>query len=162
MSSASCATEDLEYRKTDRMKRHPYGKILHSMAAVIMTASMLTGCVHTGSMNEADFDSTISDVSLTVGGKECLKYDSRIHQIAYDNGKRQFRVMDDDLDNYFVITLDRIPQNVGETVSATLVYTTEDDIISIRADFTLSRYTDGKLWLWNGGNHTGVVVEELH
>ena len=134
------------------MKRILYATI--GLAAL----SGLSGCVDHNSMNEADFVSQTTDISLTVNGKEQMTYDSRIHQLAYSERDCQFRVMDDELNNYFVVTLDRMPSKEGEHIKGKLIYTTDDDIPETDTEFSVAKLTDDKIWLWDNSGKIGVVV----
>lgn len=133
-------------------------KIILFAAAIIL---LVTGCSRKDSMGEADFVSRTSGISLTVNGKEIMKYAAREHQIAYNASLHQFRLSDDTLNNYFVLTLERIPENTGEVVSGELVYTTDDDILKLKADFSVSKISNGKIWLWNNQDKIGIVVQEI-
>ena len=136
-------------------------KIPYILSIAVMAAS-LTGCLSESTMGEADFVSKVSDISLIVNGRTQMKFDEDRHQIAYNEISGQFRVMDDDLNNYFVITLGSMPGKVGDVVPATIVYTTQDDIPQVTADFTVSKYENDMFWLWNGGKKIGTVIRILH
>lgn len=136
-------------------------KIPYILSIAVMAAS-LTGCLSESTMGEADFVSKVSDISLIVNGRTQMKFDEDRHQIAYNEISGQFRVMDDDLNNYFVITLGSTPGKVGDVVPATIVYTTQDDIPQVTADFTVSKYENDMFWLWNDGKKIGTVIRILH
>ena len=130
--------------------------------SIAVLATSLTGCLSESTMGEADFVSKVSDISLIVNGRTQMKFDEDRHQIAYNEISGQFRVMDDDLNNYFVITLGSMPGKVGDVVPATIVYTTQDDIPQVTADFTVSKYENDMFWLWNDGKKIGTVIRILH
>lgn len=116
--------------------------------------------------NEADFVTSISSISLTVKGTEIMQYDSYYHQIAWNAEKMQFRMMDDSLGNYFVVNLGNMPSQMGDVVSAELIYTTYTSIKTINDKFNASKIqtnSNGQLiWLWNESSNTGVVIQELN
>ena len=119
----------------------------------------LSGCIDkNGSMTEADFVSKTSDISLTIKGKMQMQYDSRKHQLAFSEKECMFRVMDDELNNYFVVTLDRMPSKEGEHIKGKLIYTTDDDIPETDTEFSVAKLTDDKIWLWDNSGKIGVVV----
>ena len=122
----------------------------------------LSGCIdENGSMTEADFVSKTSDISLTIKGKMQMQYDSRKHQLAFSAKECMFRVMDDDLNNYFNVSLDRMPQNTGDVIPGTVIYTTDNDILQVSAEFTVSALKDDMVWLWDGSSKVGAVVQIL-
>ena len=135
---------------------------LHYIFLGAALALILSGCSNKSRMNEAEFVTTVSDISLTINGERIFTYYEKNHQLAYDQGKSQFRVMDDDLDNFMVVTLSKMPGNVGDIVDASITYTTDDDILERAASFTVSRLDNDKCWLWNEKGKIGVVVTVLH
>lgn len=135
---------------------------LHYIFLGAALALILSGCSNKSRMNEAEFVTTVSDISLTINGERILTYYEKNHQLAYDQGKSQFRVMDDDLNNFMVVTLGKMPSNVGDIVDASITYTTDDDILERAASFTVSRLDNDKCWLWNEKGKIGVVVTVLH
>lgn len=135
---------------------------LHYIFLGAALALILSGCSNKSRMNEAEFVTTVSDISLTINGERIFTYYEKNHQLAYDEGKSQFRVMDDDLNNFMVVTLSKMPGNVGDIVDASITYTTDDDILERAASFTVSRMDNDKCWLWNEKGKIGVVVTVLH
>lgn len=135
---------------------------LHYIFLGAALALILSGCSNKSRMNEAEFVTTVSDISLTINGERIFTYYEKNHQLAYDDGKSQFRVMDDDLNNFMVVTLGKMPSNVGDIVDASITYTTDDDILERAASFTVSRMDNDKCWLWNEEGKIGVVVTVLH
>lgn len=135
---------------------------LHYIFLGAALALILSGCSNKSRMNEAEFVTTVSDISLTINGERIFTYYEKNHQLAYDQGKSQFRVMDDDLNNFMVVTLGKMPSNVGDIVDASITYTTDDDILERAASFTVSRMDNDKCWLWNEKGKIGVVVTVLH
>ncbi len=135
---------------------------LHYIFLCAALVLILSGCSSKSRMNEAEFVTTVSDISLTINGERIFTYYEKNHQLAYDEGKSQFRVMDDDLNNFMVVTLSKMPGNVGDIVDASITYTTDDDILERAASFTVSRMDNDKCWLWNEKGKIGVVVTVLH
>ena len=90
-----------------------------------------------------------------------MQYDSRKHQLAFSEKECMFRVMDDDLNNYFNVSLDRMPQNTGDVIPGTVIYTTDNDILQVSAEFTVSALKDDMVWLWDGSSKVGAVVQIL-
>ncbi len=133
-------------------------KIIYIIA---LAALMVCACTN-DNFNEADFVTQISSVSLTVKGAEVMKYDNSVHQLAWNDEKMQFRMMDDSLGNFFVVTLNKMPSVEGETVGAELVYTTYTSIKTVSSTFNVSKISGRYYWLWEPDTDTGVVIQELN
>ena len=134
---------------------------LHYIFLCAALVLILSGCSSKSRMNEAEFVTTVSDISLAINGERIFTYYEKNHQLAYDEGKSQFRVMDDDLNNYFNVSLDRMPQNTGDVIPGTVIYTTDNDILQVSAEFTVSALKDDMVWLWDGSSKVGAVVQIL-
>lgn len=101
-------------------------------------------------------------VRLQVAGVEQLSFDPVSCQMAFSRQKRQFRVFTDNMSDYFVITLSRIPTSSGEEVSGNLSYTTRTSTVN-RKNITLKviRLEGDRIWLWNRQYRTGIEVQVL-
>ncbi len=138
-------------------------KRLFSISAVILTALTLSSC--NPDFNEADFVSTISGVCLMVDGKTVMEYDSNVHQLAWREKDLQFRMMDDSVNDYFVVTLSNIPTEMGEVISAEVQYTTNDSVRTVSGSFNASKISNNSsgayYWLWDSSDKVAAVIQIL-
>ncbi len=132
---------------------------------VVLACALLAGGCDNNNLNEADFVTTVSEVCLIVNSQTIMQYDSGIHQMAWHEGKRQFRLMNDTLSDYFVVTLGKMPETMGETVPVELVYTTTTRTTTVSDNFYASKISNTSsgtmYWLWNSHEKIGVVIQEL-
>lgn len=106
------------------------------------------------------FSLTCEKVGLTIGGKSILQYDENLHQLGWNETKNEFRVSDDTMYDFFTLQVDKIPAEGGEA-SATLVYTTEDNIVTKKMKMTLAKTDGTTYWFWSRKGEIGAVVTRL-
>lgn len=101
------------------------------------------------------------DISLTVKGEVMLKYDPMTFQLGYNEEMNEFRVFDDNIGNWFMLTCKERPSSVGDVVSADLRWTTPNSTKTRRGLRFSVEKTDaqGKIWLWCKEDAIGVVVK---
>ncbi|MCQ2145342.1 MAG: hypothetical protein MJY72_06340 [Bacteroidales bacterium] len=109
-----------------------------------------------------EFTNEKSEIGLTIKGQDIFTYDENSCQLGYDESLRQFRVSDDMMTDYYILTVDNVPE-IGYETQASLIYTTDDDVISQRGlSFKLVKVgRDGTMWFWNKKNTIGAVVRKL-
>ena len=103
------------------------------------------------------------DISLTVKGTEVLAYDPETFQIGYNERKNEFRVFDDNMGNWFVLTCKERPSAEGQTLKADIRWTATNTTRSRTGLYFKVEKTDssGQIWLWCEDEAIGVVVREL-
>ena len=102
------------------------------------------------------------DISLTIKGKEILSYKPETFQIGYNSSKNEFRVSDDNIGNWFVLTCRERPSTEGQIVKANLRWTGTSSIKSQKGLSFIVEKTDseGHIWLWCNDEAIGIVVRE--
>ncbi|MCQ2136139.1 MAG: hypothetical protein MJY67_04400 [Bacteroidales bacterium] len=135
---------------------------LRNVSLMILLALVTVSCDKYRGIQE-EFMRGENEISLSIKGEKVFSYDPLTQQLGYDPGKREFRVMDDDMSDYFVIQLNKDLTQIGSSCSGTLKYTTEDEVITKTGiSFTLQKTgDDGLKWLWSKKNGIGAVVREL-
>ena len=128
---------------------------------IIMTVMLcLTGC------REYDIEEILlqrEDISLTIKGEDVISYREETFQIGYNARENEFRVFDDEMGNWFVLTCNERPSSEGQVFEADLKWTSTSTTksrkdLSFRVEKTDSQ---GHLWLWCEDDAIGVVVREL-
>lgn len=139
------------------MKMSSLKHILTALAVAVLSA----GCNPGGQLKE-EFMET-EDLGLTVGYYSILKYDPLTHQLCYNESRNEFRITDDTMANYFIITCYDSPSS-NSSVKADIIYTTDSDTKRKEGiTFEVTKMDDsGKIWLWNNKNRIGAVVQILH
>lgn len=123
-------------------------------------ALCLTGC------RIYDIDEILlqrQDISLTERGNLVLAYEPQTFQIGHNSLINEFRVFDDNLGNWFVLTCNERPSTEGQTVKADLEWTSKTTTKSKKdLSFKVERTdSDGQIWLWCADHAIGIVVKEL-
>ena len=103
------------------------------------------------------------DISLTVKGLDQIAYKSETFQIGYDEKNNTFRVFDDNLAHWFVLSCSERPASEGQELQADISWTTPSATRSKKGlDFRVEKTgSDGYIWLWCKDEAIGVVVREL-
>ncbi len=139
-------------------------KAILRISAIAIVAAMLFSCEK--HFNEADFVTTLSSVCLIVNGSPYMEYDQYYHQLAWRSDDLQFRMMDDYANDYFIVNLSNMPTEMGEVISAEIIYTTIDSIKEFSGYFNASKinYTSSgtMIWLWNESNRLGAIIQTLN
>lgn len=110
---------------------------------------------------QEEFVVSPAEFGLTIKGTRYDRFAEETCQYGYMESNHEFRVSNDNMSDYYVLRLDRIP-GVGEETSGELVYTTEDNIVSKPGlKFKLLKVEKDYYWFWNKRNSIGTVVRKL-
>ena len=128
---------------------------------IIMALGLcLTGC---GRYDIEEILLQRDDLSLTIKGEDVISYRPETFQIGHNAQRNEFRVFDDELGNWFVLTCEERPSSTGQVVKADLKWTGTSTTKSRKGlSFSVEK-TDskGNVWLWCEEHAIGVVVREL-
>lgn len=98
-------------------------------------------------------------VRLVVSGSEVFRYNELSCQMSYNSGRREFRVHTDNMSDYFILTLSKIPSSTNQETEGGIVWNTASG--SGRANstaFKAVKLEGGKIWLWDAADNISVVV----
>lgn len=108
---------------------------------------------------------TMSDSTprLSVRGISIFTFDELNCQLGFNGKKNEFRMHTDNMSEYFIADLDRIPSSVGERVTAeSLWWTTQSDVeLKTNVALDVLKIEDGTIWLWNSRDQISAVVRIL-
>ncbi len=139
-------------------------KTILKISALALVAAMSFSC--NNRFNEADFVTTLSSVCLILNGSPYMEYDQYYHQLAWRESDLQFRMMDDYANDYFIVNLSNIPSEMGEVVTAEIIYTTVDSVKDFTGSFNASKISSNSsgtmIWLWNESNRMGAIIQTLN
>jgi hypothetical protein len=122
-----------------------------------MAVSLLVCCNGRHGYDRSFTDSDV--VSLTVNKVKVFEYDPMTCQLGYNDAKREFRVSTDNMSDYFVITLSKIPTSKEEQVTGSISWTGADYIRDLsNQTFETVKVDRGKIWLWNQANKLAVII----
>ena len=126
----------------------------------ILSVLLLASCTNKELQDE--FTNTDNEIGLTCRGESLFEYNEAECQLGYKESSHEFRVSDDTMTDYFILRLDAIP-SVGSETTGTLIYTTEDNVVTKSAmKFKLVKTGSGDMyWFWNKKNAIGAVVRKF-
>lgn len=114
------------------------------------------------SAERKSFESS-SDIGLYIKGICALSYDKDDYQQAFNSQRRTYRIQSDDQNRYMHILFSgTMPDLVGEEVVCTITYRlaeSEETIMIVK--FTVLKVENGKLWLWNELQKSGVITPSM-
>lgn len=131
-------------------------KRIFFLLTVLITVS---GCIY-------DIDEILlqrEDISMTVKGAEVFSYDASTCQLGYNEDENEFRVLDDNLGNWFIVRCSGRPVSAGQEISADVTWTTSDNIRTRKGlRFTVRKTSqDGRIWMWCKSDKIGITVKEI-
>lgn len=106
---------------------------------------------------------TDSRPQISVRNTVMFVYDEASCQLGFNSDKAEFRAHNDNMSEYVLVDLNRIPTSVGETVIAESLHWTNCNDVEIRKNSALKvlKIEDGTIWLWNSRESIAVVVRIL-
>lgn len=127
---------------------------------IALALAALTGC------REYDIDGILlqrEDISLTVRGAVKMAYEEGLFQLGYNAEKNEFRVFDDNVADWFVLSCGSRPDTEGQTLKADISWTESSTTKSYKnIRFKVKRTdSDGRIWLWSEDEAIGVIVKTL-
>lgn len=102
-------------------------------------------------------------IHLRVNGKNIFDFNEITCQLGYNDSKQEYRVHDDTMADYYIVTLYEKPAEEGQSIKGEIEWTTSSDIVRKRdINFKVVKIdSDHKMWLWEKTNKIGVVVKAL-
>lgn len=102
-------------------------------------------------------------MELNVAGSVIHKYDPLTWQLGYNPSAREFRVFDDSMKNYYIVTCSAIPSSTGQKLEATVTWSSGSSTQSAKGKFEVAKAQGDTYWLWCGDkkNPVGVTVRIL-
>lgn len=99
-------------------------------------------------------------MELNVAGTVIHKYDPLTWQLGYNPSAREFRVFDDSMKNYYIVTCSAIPSSTGQKLEATVIWSSGSSTQSAKGKFEVAKAQGDTYWLWCGDKkiQTGVTV----
>jgi len=122
---------------------------MKKFAAILFTLILAASCSCEKNGPDNDFVES-NDLELKVEGRVLLTYDPLTWQLGYKPQTRQFRVHNDNMSQYYILTCSEEPREVDQSIKASLKWSTGTSVNS-RNDlsFKVVRIeNDGRTWLW--------------
>ena len=129
---------------------------------IILAAALL---VLTACHKDPGIDPVIlssDDFCLEVKGKMVQTFAESECQTGFNESKKQFRVGNDKMSEYYILNCNKVPSRKDETLTANLEWTLNATVqkrSSIK--FTVEKVgEDGRIWLWNAKEEIAAVVRK--
>ena len=131
------------------------------MAAAGILCIAAAGCSKHYSPDKVFLES--SNISLRYCGSEKITYDPATFQIGFSPEKKQFRVHNDTMSEFFTLTCSELPVEPGQKIKCAIKYTNGETIIyKSGLSFTVEKVGEnGMVWLWCSKKDLGVTVRML-
>lgn len=102
-------------------------------------------------------------IRLEIGGETVFEYDPLTCQLGYNSKKGEFRVHNDEMSEFFSVTLPHLPSVEEEFVTGDISWTTETDVVTKKKVTLETLKIEGDMiWLWNRGSRIAVTVRILY
>lgn len=126
---------------------------------LVAAASILCGCP--GS-HEAESENEFlrSEMPcLYIGGKAMHEFEPETWQAGFNRSKKQFRVSNDTMSDFYVLVCSEIPSREGQKVTADLIWSSNRIMNRKGLTFSVKKFNNrGMVWLWNSKHRIGVSV----
>lgn len=129
-------------------------------SAILAIVTFLISACRIDTPDEAFLNT--NGILLTVRGVEILAYDPMTCQLAFNRQEVEFSVHNDNMSNYYVLQLNRMPEVLDQEVDGNLNWSTELQTGS-RKNITLKvvKLEGDVIWLWSSRDKVAVTVKVL-
>lgn len=134
---------------------------MRKLIILISAASLL---LHGCSCNKLDEDFIRSEkLSLRVKGKKIHEYEPNNWQIGFNENKKQFRIHNDTMSEYYILNCYSLPTEEGQTIRGDLKWSTSSSVTSRKGvEFKVEKKDDaGNIWLWSKKSGIAVSIRRL-
>lgn len=103
-----------------------------------------------------------AEIRLQIGSDIVFRYDPLTCQISFNSGTLEFMAFNDNMSDYYSLTLDEIPTSVGQPVRADVTWTTSTDVYTRNnIAFEVTRLEGDRIWLWSSSARIGASLQVL-
>lgn len=125
-----------------------------------LTAVLLLCSCEKNKVDEAFLES--SDLCLIDGGVTIHTYDPLTWQVGYNESKKEFRVFNDTMSDYYVLTCSKLPTEKGQELTATVKWSGKSITTRNNVSFRVEKIDNqGRIWLWSKKSRIAVSVRSL-
>ena len=132
--------------------------------SIIIAATAALLVVNSCRCNKLDEDFIRSEkLSLRVKGKKLHEYEPNNWQIGFNEDKKQFRIHNDTMSEYYILNCSSLPEKEGQTLRGDLKWSTSSSVASRKGvEFKVEKKDDaGNIWLWSKKSGIAVSVRRL-
>jgi len=126
---------------------------------ILAVSVLMYACDRNAELRSLTEDATIR---LSVQGVTQLTYDPSTCQLGFCRQKCEFRVNTDNMSDFFIITLDRIPAVLNSEVTGNIVWTSSSKLEhKENVALEVVKLEGDKIWLWNRQEGVEALVQVL-
>ena len=93
-------------------------------------------------------------------GKALFLFNQERHQKAVNSNRIQCRIQTDEQDTCLNVTMATVPETAGAHITTSIDFRSPGELRSNMSHLECSRISADKIWLWNSGNLTGIIVNK--
>lgn len=99
---------------------------------------------------------------LKVGDTVVHTFDEANGQLGFSPDRYEFRVSNDDMSDYFVLSCSEMPVEAGQSLKANIVWTGRSGVQRrSNVPMKVQKIQGGTIWLWSSREHVAAIVKEL-
>ena len=132
-------------------------KILYFVAACLAFAALVS-CEENQGMAPYILDS--NDFTLEVKGRVVQNFNKSECQLTLNADRKEFRVGDDKMAEYYILQCNKVPAAKGETLNVNLSWTMSGSVQSREGlRFSVEKIgDDGRIWLWDAKDGIAAII----
>lgn len=103
------------------------------------------------------------NLCLIENGVTIHSYDPNTWQVGFNKDKKEFRIHTDTMSDYYVLTCQELPQEIGQEVHANLKWSGNSMTSKSNLTFKVEKMdSQGRIWLWCKKGKIAVSVMSLN
>lgn len=104
-----------------------------------------------------------SEISLIWKGTVQVSFNPATGQLGYNDSRKEYRVYDDKLADWFTVRCSELPSEVGQQISADVSWTgTQSPQKYYGLSFVVKQISqEGLIWLWNEDKNIGIIIKDI-
>lgn len=128
---------------------------------ILLTVLSMMSCVRGHGPDKQFLEN--ENITLTVGGREKIRFCPDTWQLSYNEDNKQFRANNDTMSEFFILTCSDIPARPGQSIKCSLKYTDGGTAVyKTGMQFEVQKIDDeGRVWLWCKKRSTGITAKIL-
>ena len=102
------------------------------------------------------------DLCLEQGGETVFRYTASDCQISFNPDKKQFRVMEDTMSKYYMVTCSEMPSSTGQKITADISWSAGAGVQTLSGvEFRVEKIEGDQIWMWSSKRKTAVSVRVI-
>ena len=133
---------------------------MKKLIIILLAGAVAAGC------SPYDIDEILlerSDISMTMRGKDIYSFNPDEGQISVNASLGEYRMFDDNLENWVVMVWDERPTGEGQKIRMDLSWKIKKNPKEMKGlEFEVMK-TDGNgmIWLWNSSDKIGMAIKDF-